>query len=105
MVGFAAVSAEQVVGQIEAVLHHLKSDLVGGIRKLQGLGRGGLGAVLAVHGDQVYGEQHHDQDEHRSEAHIKFSADRHAIPPLSAAAPADAGRTTSNFELVLRLKR
>ena len=79
VVGFATISAKQVVGQVEAVLHHLKSEFVGGICQLQRLRGGGLGAVFAVHCRQVYGEQHHDHGEHRSEAHIKFSADRHAI--------------------------
>ena len=93
VIGLAAVSAQQVVGQIEAVLHHLKSDLVGGVGQLQGLRRSRLGAVLAVHGGQVHGKQHHDHDQHRAEAQIKFLADRHAIPPLAAAAFLNADRT------------
>ncbi len=93
MVGLAAVSAQQVVGQIEAVLHHLKSDLVGGIGQLEGLRRRRLGAVLAEYRCQVYREQHHNHDQHRAEAEIKFSADRHALPPLAAAALLDPDQT------------
>ena len=53
-VNFAAITAEQIVAQIQPVLHHLEPDVVGVVGHLQRLTGGGFGAVLALHRNQVH---------------------------------------------------
>ncbi len=88
-VDFAGVAAEQVVAQVEPVLHHLEADGIGRVGQFQRLLRGLLGVVLALHRSPVHQEQHQHHRQDDAEIQYKLFADRHALsPPRPGAATA-----------------
>ena len=50
---FARIAAQQVIGQVEPVLHHLAADAVGGLRERQRRGAGRLGRMFALYGHDI----------------------------------------------------
>src|SRR6185437_17095948 len=98
VVNFAGIAAQQVVAQVQAVLHHLKLDLVDRLCQLQRLGGGGLGSVFAPHGDKGHEKQHHDHGQDESKCHVEFPANRHVAKVVHIDSMSREGK------LIFRLK-
>src|SRR5258708_15671799 len=80
-IDFAGVTAEQIVAQVEPVLHHLEAHRVGGVRQLERSRGCCFGIVLAVHGIPIDDEQKDHRRQDDSKTHIQLLADCHAISP------------------------
>ena len=83
LLDIAGVAAEEIVLEVEAILHHLEAHGRDRFGHVDGALRRGFGLMLTPDGDHVDGEQnqHHRQDD--SKAEIKLFSDAHRFNSAS----------------------
>ena len=77
------VPAEQVVLQVQPVLHHLEADPRGSLGHVDRTLRRSLGFMLALHRDQVDRQKHQNRRQNDAETDIQLFSDVHTPTFLS----------------------